>query len=261
MSDSIHASPFGFTGKVALVTGSSRGIGAGILSALAARGARCVVNYFDDAEGRNRADAESVIRALPESAEHKLISCDISDASQVQKMADTVRADLGGLDILVNNAGIICDRSLKKMTVQEFESVIRVNLVGTFNVIKHLMDLVRPDGRVVNMASVAGTLGFYGQANYAPSKAGVVALTKVAARELARNRVCVNAIAPGVIQTDMTKDLKPEVMQGFLSQIPLGRLGEVDDIVGVALFLCSDLCRYVTGQVIHVNGGFYMGVA
>jgi 3-oxoacyl-[acyl-carrier protein] reductase len=247
-----------FTGKVALVTGSSRGIGAGILTALGARGATCIVNYFEDPEGRNRAEAESVAKQIGDKA--KLIACDVSNASEVQKLAEQVKSGFGGLDILVNNAGILRDRSLRKMTIDDFNAVVNVNLGGTFNVIKLLMELIRADGRVVNMASVAGTLGFFGQGNYAPSKAGVIALTKVAARELARNRITVNAIAPGVIDTEMTKDFSPELRQSFLSQIPLGRLGSIDDIVGVAVFLCSDLARYVTGQVIHVNGGFYMGV-
>jgi 3-oxoacyl-[acyl-carrier protein] reductase len=247
-----------FTGKVALVTGSSRGIGAGILTALGQRGATCIVNYFEDPEGRNRADAEAVATSINHGT--KALACDVSKPAEVQAMAERIKSEYGGLDILVNNAAILRDRSLRKMTIDDFNAVVNVNLGGTFNVIKLLMELIRPDGRVVNMASVAGTLGFFGQGNYAPSKAGVIALTKVAARELARNRITVNAIAPGVIDTEMTKDFSPELRQSFLSQIPLGRLGSIDDIVGVALFLCSDLARYVTGQVIHVNGGFYMGV-
>jgi len=247
-----------FNGKVALVTGSSRGIGAGILTALAQRGARCVVNYFDDPDGRNRADAEKVAARLPASAAPKLVACDISKPDQVQAMADRIRAELGGLDILVNNAGIICDRSLRKMTVEEFESVIRVNLVGTFNVIKHTMDLIRPDGRVVNMASVAGTLGFFGQANYAPSKAGVVALTKVAARELARNRICVNAIAPGVIETPLTAQIKGNAAwyDAYAAKSVFNRWGRPDEIVGAAVFLASDAASYVTGSVVFVDGGW-----
>jgi len=246
-----------FSGKIALVTGSSRGIGAGILTALGRCGARCIVNYFEDAEGRNREDALAVAKSIGEHTE--VIECDISDAEDVTRMAETIKRDFGGLDILINNAGVLRDRSMRKMTPQDFTAVINVNLVGTFNVTQKLAELMRPNGRIVNMASIAATLGFFGQANYAPSKAGVIALTKVAARELARNKITVNAIAPGIVETEMTKDFTPELKQSFLSQIPLGRLGAVDDIVGVALFLCSDLARYVTGQVIHVNGGFHMG--
>src|SRR4051812_30563627 len=202
-----------FSNKIALVTGSSRGIGAGILTALGQRGAKCIVNYFDDADGRNRADAEKVAKDLG-SNYAATIACDISKPDQVAALASQIKDKFGGLDILVNNAGVLRDKSLRKMTREDFDIVVNTNLGGTFNVIKGLMDLVRPDGRIVNMSSVAGTLAFYGQANYAPSKAGVVALTKVAARELAKNRICVNAIAPGVIQTEMTKDLTPEVAQG-----------------------------------------------
>lgn len=247
-----------FTGKVALVTGSGRGIGAGILSALGSHGATCIVNYFEDPAGTNRKDAESVAKQIGPKA--SLLACDISKPDEVQKLAEAIKRDHGGLDILINNAGILRDRSMRKMTLDDFTAVINVNLGGTFNVIQKLAEVMKPGGRIVNMASVAATLGFFGQANYAPSKAGVIALTKVAARELARNQVTVNAIAPGVIETDMTKDFTPELKQSFLTQIPLGRLGQIDDIVGAALFLCSDLARYVTGQVIHVNGGFYMGV-
>jgi 3-oxoacyl-[acyl-carrier protein] reductase len=252
------ANALDFKGKVAFVTGSSRGIGAGILTALAAHGATCIVNYFEDPEGRNRAEAEGVARGANNA---KLVAGDISKPDDVARMADQIKRDFGGLDILVNNAGVLRDRSIRKMTLDDFEAVVRVNLFGTFNVIKSFSEIVRPNGRIINMASVAATLGFFGQANYAPSKAGVVALTKVAARELAKNQITVNAIAPGVIETDMTKDFKPDVTEGFRSQIPLGRLGQIDDIVGAALFLCSDLARYVTGQVLHVNGGYYMGTA
>ncbi len=239
------------------MTGSSRGIGAGILSALGRHGARCIVNYFEDPEGRNRADADQVAKSINHGT--KSIACDISKPDEVAAMAETIKRDYGGLDILINNAGVLRDRSMRKMTAEDFQAVISVNLGGTFNVIQKLNELIRPGGRIVNMASVAATLGFFGQANYAPSKAGVVALTKVAARELARNKITVNAIAPGVVETEMTKDFTPELKQSFMTQIPMGRLGNVDDIVGAALFLCSDLARYITGQVIHVNGGYYMG--
>ncbi|MGH7179285.1 MAG: 3-oxoacyl-ACP reductase family protein [Tepidisphaeraceae bacterium] len=250
--------PLDFSGKTVLVTGSSRGIGAGILTALAHRGARCIVNYVDDPQGRNKSDAESVAATIRNAT---ILQCDVSDNSQVQAMADAIRKDFGGLEILVNNAGILRDKSIRKMSPDEFESVLRVNLFGAFNVIQKLIELIKPDGRLINMASVAGTLGFFGQANYAASKAGLIALTKVAARELARNRITANAIAPGFIDTEMTKGMPDDVMKKFVEQIPLGRFGQIDDIVGAVLFLSSPLASYVTGQVIHVNGGFYMGTA
>jgi 3-oxoacyl-[acyl-carrier protein] reductase len=246
---------FDFSGKVALVTGSSRGIGAGIITALGRHGARCIVNYVDDPQGRNRSDADRVAAEL---ADARTIQCDVSNAEQVATMAETIRDEFGGLDFLVNNAGLLRDRSMKKMTTEDFESVMQVNLFGPFHTIQKLTGTIRPQGRIVNMVSVAALTGFFGQANYAASKAGLIALTKVAARELARSGITVNAIAPGFIDTEMTRGMPEDVTRKFIEQIPLGRLGDVDDIVGAALFLCSPHSRYITGQVIHVNGGFYM---
>ncbi len=246
---------FDFSNKVALVTGSSRGIGAGIISALGQQGARCVVNYVADSEGRNRADAEGVAATLRDAL---VIQCDVGDASQVSAMMEQIGKQLGGLDILVNNAGILRDRTLKKMSADEWESVLRVNLNGTFNCIQKAQPLLRIGGRIVNISSVAAQVGFLGSANYAASKAGILALTKVAARELARQQITVNAVAPGFINTDIHRGLPEEIAQNFVSQIPLGRFGEVEDVVFPVVFLCSAEARYITGQVIHVNGGFYM---
>jgi 3-oxoacyl-[acyl-carrier protein] reductase len=247
--------PFDFTGKVALVTGSSRGIGAGIVTALADRGARCVVNYVTDPEGRNESDAARVAAQLRDSL---VVECDVRDAEQVAAMMRRVGETFGGLDILVNNAGILRDRTIKKMTQDEWESVLRVNLTGAFHCIQRAIPILSPGGRIVNMASVSGQLGLFGQANYASSKAGIIALTKVAARELARQNVTVNAIAPGFIETEMTRGMPEQTLKQFAAQIPLGRLGQVDDVVRAALFFCSADAAYITGQTLHVNGGFYM---
>jgi 3-oxoacyl-[acyl-carrier protein] reductase len=246
---------FDFVGKVVLVTGSSRGIGAGIVTAFGQRGASCVINYVADPDGRNRADAERVAEVLPRA---KIIQCDVGDRDQVASMMTQVQKDFGGLDILVNNAGVLRDRTLRKMSVNEWESVIRVNLDGTFNCIQQSLPLLRSGGRVVNMASVSAELGFFGQANYAASKAGIIALTKVGARELARQQVTVNAVAPGFINTDIHRGMPEETTRQVLSQIPLGRFGDVEEIVFPVLFLCSSHARYITGQVLHVNGGFFM---
>jgi 3-oxoacyl-[acyl-carrier protein] reductase len=247
--------PLDFSGKVVLVTGSSRGIGAGIIAAFAKHGARCVVNYVADDAGRNQKDAESVAASLPNSL---VLQCDVSDPAQTEKMLQSIRDKLGGLDILVNNAGILRDRTIKKMSQAEWESVLRVNLGGAFNCIHAAAEVLRPNSRIVNISSVTGQMGLFGQANYAASKAGIMALTKVAAREFARQHITVNAVAPGFIATDIHRDMPEEVRTRFLSEIPLGRFGEVSDIVDAVLFLCSPAARYITGQILHVNGGFYM---
>lgn len=250
------ADELNFTGKTALVTGGSQGIGAAIATALATRGARVAINYVDDPAGKNRAAAEACAKPLDGAI---VLPADVSDAASVEAMAAELQRQFGGLDLIVNNAGILREKGMKKLELADFQASLQVNLAGPFHVLKYCGALLRDNGAVVNMASVAGTLGFFGQAAYAPSKAGVMALTKVAAREFARQKVRVNAIAPGVIQTEMTAGLNEQLTAGFVQQTPLGRLGTTQDIVGVALFLLSDLAGYITGQIIHVDGGFYMG--
>jgi 3-oxoacyl-[acyl-carrier protein] reductase len=245
-----------FTGKVVVVTGSSRGIGAEMIKAFGARGAKCVVNYIDDPQGQNKADAAMVANELQAPL---VIQCDVIKAEQVEAMMKQIQDRYGGLDVLVNNSGIIRDRTIKKMSLEEFESVIRVNVTGTFNVTQKAMPILRTGGRIVNLSSVSGQMGLFGQANYSSSKAAIIALTKVAARELARQNITVNAIAPGFIDIGMSKGMPEEVRQNFEKQIPLGRLGQVNEIVNAALFLASPLASYITGHVLNVNGGFYMG--
>ena len=165
---------YDFSGKVVLVTGSSRGIGAGMITAFGQRGARCAVTYVTDREGRNKADAERVAATLPQA---RVVQCDVADPAQVTAMMKNVQEQFGGLDILVNNAGILQDRSIKKMAFEEWERVLRVNLTGTFNCIQQAIPILRTGGRIINVSSVSGQLGFFGQANYASSKAGIMALT------------------------------------------------------------------------------------
>jgi 3-oxoacyl-[acyl-carrier protein] reductase len=244
-----------FTDKIIFVTGSSRGIGAGLVRAFAARGGTCVVNYVDDAVGRNRSDAEAVASEIGAAL---TVECDVADHARVGEVMRSIVEQLGGIDVLVNNAGILRDRSLKKMTPADFDDVVRVNLGGAFNTLQHATTLLRPGGRIVNIASVAAFTGFVGQANYASSKAGLVALTKVAARELAKHGTTVNCVAPGFIDTEILKDMPADVTATFMRQIPLERLGRVEDVAGAVVFLAAAESAYITGQVIHVNGGFYM---
>jgi 3-oxoacyl-[acyl-carrier protein] reductase len=214
------------------------------------------VNYVADAEGQNKADALAVAKELKEPL---VIECDVTQSLQVEAMMKQIQDQRGGLDILVNNSGIIRDRTIKKIALDEFESVIRVNLVGTFTVTQKAAGVLRSGGRVINMSSVSGQMGLFGQANYSSSKAAIIALTKVSAREFARQNITVNAIAPGFIDVGMSKGMSEEVTQNFIKQIPLGRLGEAREIVDAALFLASPMASYITGQVLNVNGGFYMG--
>jgi 3-oxoacyl-[acyl-carrier protein] reductase len=248
--------PLDFGGKVVLVTGSSRGIGAATIRAFGERGAACVVNYVADPEDRNKKDADAVARDLNDPL---VIECDVTKPGQLETMMNQIAERFGGLDILINNSGIIRDRTIKKLTTEEFESVVRVNLAGTFNVTQKAAAILRSGGRIINLSSVSGQMGLFGQANYSSSKAAIIAFTKVSAREFARQNITVNAIAPGFIDIGMSKGMPDEVTQNFIKQIPLGRLGDVSEIVNAALFLASPMASYITGHVLNVNGGYYMG--
>jgi 3-oxoacyl-[acyl-carrier protein] reductase len=250
---------FDFSGKVVLVTGSSRGIGAGVLSAFARAGATCALHLWDDPDGVNRKDADALaaqLRVLPGKPTVHVFAADVRDAAQVEALMKQVKEACGGLDVLVNNAGIIRDRTLKKMTLDEWHAVIQTNLDGVFHCCKYGTDILRDGGRVVSIASVAGMVGFHGQANYAAAKAGVIGMTRVLAKELARRQITANAVAPGVVQTPMLGEIKPEVMAEYLKQIPVGRLGTPDDIANAVLFLATEESGYITGQVLPVTGGW-----
>jgi 3-oxoacyl-[acyl-carrier protein] reductase len=250
------ANPLDFSGKVVLVTGSSRGIGAEMIKAFGAHEAQCVVNYIADAQEQNKTDAMNVAKEL---IGPLVIECDVTQPQQVEEMMKQIQDRHGGLDILINNSGIIGDRTIRKMSLDDFESVVRVNLSGTFIVTQKAGAILRNGGRIINMSSVSGQMGLFGQANYSSSKAGIIALTKVSAREFARQNITVNAIAPGFIDVGMSKEVPQEAMQSFIKQIPLGRLGDVSEIINAALFLASPMASYITGHVLNVNGGFYMG--
>ncbi|WP_409305961.1 3-oxoacyl-[acyl-carrier-protein] reductase [Peribacillus sp. SCS-155] len=243
-------------GKVALVTGASRGIGREIALELARQGANVAVNYSG-----NEAKANEVVNEIKSFGRDAIaIQCNVSESESVTEMVKKVIETFGSLDILVNNAGITRDNLLMRMKEEEWDDVINTNLKGVFLCTKAATRqmMKQRSGRIINIASIVGVSGNPGQANYVAAKAGVIGLTKTAAKELASRGITVNAVAPGFIATDMTEKLTEEVKEGMLSQIPLARLGDPKDIAGVAVFLASDASRYMTGQTLHVDGGMVM---
>jgi 3-oxoacyl-[acyl-carrier protein] reductase len=243
------------TGKVAVVTGGGQGLGLATATALHSAGAGVVLNYFEDRDGLNRARAEDAAQQLGERV--VALPADVRDRNAVEAMFDDVLKRFQRIDIVVNNAAIIRDRSLRKMSDEEWSAVIDTNLTGVYNVCKGAQARLADGGRIVSMASISGVIGFYGQANYASAKAGVIALTKVLSKELASRNITVNAVAPGVVLTEMGQTIPEDVREQMLTSIPLHRFGEPSEIANVILFLCSDLASYVTGQTIHVNGGWW----
>jgi 3-oxoacyl-[acyl-carrier protein] reductase len=247
-----------FSGKTVLVTGSSRGIGAAILESFARAGATCLLHYFDDPAGENKRDAEQHAEKLrAANAPVHLFAADVRSAPAVEGLMKAIHKTADGIDILVNNAGILRDRTIRKMTLDDWHAVLDTNLDGVFYCCKQSLDILRDGGRIVNIASIAGLFPFHGQSNYAAAKAGVIALTKVLAKELARRGITVNAIAPGIIQTSMLGDIKPEARAEYEKQIPLGRLGRPEDVANAVLFFSSEESGYISGQVLPVTGGWY----
>lgn len=240
--------------KVALVTGGSQGLGEEIARTLYRAGAAVAINYFPDPQGSNQKRAQALAQSLGERA--KVYGADVRDLTMMQGTARQVVADMGSLDILINNAGILRDKTLKNLDADMWQQVIDTNLTGVFNSCKGAIPVMADGGRIVSLASIAAVVGFFGQANYAAAKAGVMGLTRVLSRELARRRITVNAVAPGVVLTEMGKSIPDEVRAEMLKNIPLARLGEPSEIAGPILFLCSDLASYITGQTLHINGGW-----
>jgi 3-oxoacyl-[acyl-carrier protein] reductase len=249
---------YSFPGKVVLVTGSSRGMGAAILEAFARAGATCIVNYFDDPAGQNHSDAEQTAERLRQlKVPVHVLEADVRRYDSVESLMKRITEKAGGLDILVNNAGILRDRTVKKMSQEEWHSVLETNLDGVFYCSKLGAEIMRDWGRIVNISSISGMAGMHGQANYAAAKAGVIALTKVLAKELAKRGITVNAVAPGVIQTPMLGDIKPEVMAEYEKQIPVGRLGKPEDVANAVLFFACEESNYITGQTLPITGGWF----
>ncbi len=243
------------SGKVALVTGAGQGLGEATARRLHAAGATLALNDLADAGSESSARLDGLAADLGERA--ACFPADVRDLAAVEQMVDQLVGELGGLDIVVNNAGIIRDRTIKKMETTEWQEVIDTNLSGVYHVCRASAERIRPGGRVINLSSISAFLGTFGQVNYAAAKFGVVGLTRSLSRELARDQITVNAIAPGLIQTEMSTSIPEEHREAMLQQIPLGRHGEPGDIAGVVLFLASDLAGYVSGQTLHVNGGWY----
>ena len=239
--------------KIALVTGAGRGIGRAIAIALAKEGAEVVINYNGSEER-----AKEVKQTIEENGgKASIYKCNVSDFTACEAMIKDIVKEYGHLDILVNNAGITKDGLIMKMKEEDFDSVLNVNLKGTFNTIRHSARqmLKQRSGKIINISSVSGILGNVGQANYAASKAGVIGLTKTMARELGSRGITVNAIAPGFVETEMTGVLSEEIRENACKQIILGRFGKPEDIANTTVFLASDKADYITGQVISVDGG------
>ena len=242
-------------GKVAIVTGAAQGIGRAIAETLARHGADIVVADLDPGRSQDTVEAVSKLgrRALN-------VKVNVADWDDVKSMTDQVLKDWGKIDILVNNAGVTRDGLLVRMKEEDWNLVLQVNLNGTFHCTKAVLQAMskQRSGRIVNIASIVGAIGNAGQANYAASKAAVIGLTKSVAREYASRMITVNAVAPGFIDTAMTHGLPPEVKETLQKQIPLGRLGQPSDVAEAVRFLVSEEAGYITGQVLHVNGGMLM---
>lgn len=249
------------SGRVALVTGAGRGLGRAIALRLAQDGVRVALNHVADPEGHNRREAESVASEIAAGGGRAfVVEASVADAGQVETMVRAVADHLGPVSILVNNAGILRDMTLKRMGEDDWQAVLDVNLTGAFHCVKAVLEGMREAGwgRIVSLSSVVGLAGNLGQTNYAASKAGLIGFTKSLAREVGRRGITANAVAPGFIDTAMLHTIPEEVRSRILEQIPVGAWGRPEDVAHAVSFLVSEEARYITGQVLGVNGGYYM---
>ena len=246
---------FDLSGKVSLVTGASRGIGCGIAKTLAKNGAHVVCVSRNQSDVQSVADIITTVGGIATA-----VACDISDMDNVSKLIKDTITTHDHLDILVNNAGVTRDNLLLRMSEDDWNTVLDINLKAVFIAIKAAARTMikQRHGRIINISSLVGLMGNAGQVNYAASKAGLIGLTKATARELASRGITANCIAPGYVVTDMTNDLGDEVQQSLIEQIPLGRLGQVEDIACAVAFLASDEAAYITGQTLTIDGGMAM---
>ena len=245
-----------FENKIVLVTGAGRGIGASIAKRFASEGAEVIVNY----SGNDETAQKTVDEITATGGQAQKYKCSVNDSESVKVMIDEIIKEFGRIDILVNNAGITKDGLMLRMTDEDFDRVIDVNLKGTFNCTKYVSKymLKQKLGKIINISSVVGLSGNAGQVNYSASKAGIIGITKSAAKELSSRGITVNAVAPGYVDTDMTKVLSDNIRNEILKNIPLQRMGNVEDISNCVAFLASEDASYITGQVISVDGGMHI---
>ena len=238
-------------GRTAVITGGAQGIGFAIAERFVAEGARVVLGDL------NPEATDAAVAALGGPAVAKAVSCDVTDAGQVEALVGAAVDTFGSLDIMVNNAGITRDATMRKMTEEQFDQVIAVHLKGTWNGLRKAAAIMRENksGKIINMSSLSGKVGLVGQTNYSAAKAGIVGMTKAAAKELAHLGVRVNAIAPGLIRSAMTEAMPQRIWDSKVAEVPMGRAGEPSEVAAVALFLASDLSSYMTGTVLEVTGG------
>jgi len=242
--------------KVALVTGSSRGIGRAIAIELAKGGISVVINNDKDSQ-----EGLEVMNEIKKTGQHAMyIQADVSDLNQVEKMVEKVINEFGRVDILINNAGITRDKMLENMDIDYWNRVISVNLTGAFNCTKSVIKYMKKQGnsKIINISSISAEIGNIGQSNYSAAKGGIISFTKTVAKEYAKYGITVNAVAPGFIKTKMLETIPEKVIHKILNQIPLGRLGEPEEVAKLICFLVSDDANYITGQIININGGIYM---
>lgn len=237
--------------KTALITGASRGIGKAIALELARNNINVAINYKSDEDEAN----ESVEEVKKLGVECVAVKADISKFEECAAMMESIKKKFGELDILVNNAGALSDKTLKNMTKEQWNFVLGINLNGTFNVTKNALPLIKDNGRIINISSIVGISGNFGQTNYAASKAGVIGFTKSLAKELGKRKITVNAVAPGFIETQMTKDISFIRKKIITAMIPLGKAGTAEDVANLVGFLASDKAGYITGEVICIDGG------
>lgn len=239
--------------KIALITGSTRGIGKAIALEFASRGATVLLHGLKESESALDTYQE-VLKISPQS---KIYYADITDSNDVQRMSETIQKDFDLLDILINNAGLVKNAMFLNMSIEEWDSVMKVNVYGTFYITKSLIPLVlkSKEGKIINMSSISGEVGEFGQTNYCAAKAGVIGFTKALAKEMAKHNITVNAVCPAVIDSDAVNNIPQKYRDQLMQKIPLGRAGKKEDVAKLAAFLCSDDASYITGQAISINGG------